>query len=69
MKSLNNFKNQEINTTKFYGGWDGVHNTGSGSINGMDYESDVFFDDNNDGKWGAGESIIFHHTSIQPNRG
>jgi hypothetical protein len=64
MKSLKDFKTSELKGMNVVGSWNGIYNTPGGNFQGMEYESDTFADDNNDGKWGPGESMILHHTRM-----
>lgn len=70
LKSIKNFEKEKITSNKLFGGWDGIIGTGSGEFAGFTYESDTLVDDNKDGKWSAGESMVFHHTtpSLEPGR-
>ncbi|QHI38678.1 hypothetical protein IMCC3317_40720 [Kordia antarctica] len=63
LKNIKKLVTLKIDTANVYGGWDGILATGSGSISGMDYESDIHVDSNGDGKWSSGESVHFYHTT------
>lgn len=62
-KSIQKLKTLKVEVPSIYGGWDGIHATGGGVIQNMAYESDLFVDDNGDGKWSSGESMHFYHTT------
>lgn len=61
LKGLADFKNQEFKGASIYGGWKGIFATGSGEIGGMRYTQDIHVDDNDNGIWDVGESVIFHY--------
>lgn len=60
IKQLQEFQSSEIKTTEIYGGWKDVIQTGSGTVQGMSYTSDFHFDNDSNGEWGQGESVIFN---------
>ena len=61
-KNLKRLQTLKVEIPKVYGGWDGIHATGGGTIHGLDYASDLFVDSNGDGRWNSGESMHFYHT-------
>lgn len=61
IKSFESLKIDDIVTSSIYGGWKDVISSGAGEMAGISYTSDYIFDDNGDGKWGVGESIVLHN--------
>jgi len=63
MKKLEDFKKNEINLSTIYGSWDRIEATGGGKFNGdLDYTSDIFADNDGDGKFSKGDVISYHFT-------
>lgn len=58
LKDFKSLKITNIEISKVHGGWKDVISSGPGSMAGIDYTSDYVFDDNGDGKWGPGESMV-----------
>lgn len=61
MKTLQDFKNSELvskKLNKIFGLSGGIVDTPGGEFQGMKYDRDYFHDDDRDGEWGRGESIV-----------
>lgn len=67
-RSITKLKTLKVEVPYMYGGWDGIIATGAGTVQGYSYESDLFVDENGDGRWGSGESMEFYHTKPSINR-
>lgn len=61
MKTLQDFKNSEVvskKLNKIFGLSGGIVETPGGTFQGMKYDADYFEDDDRDGKWGSGETLV-----------
>ncbi|WP_430409998.1 hypothetical protein [Kordia sp.] len=67
-KNIKKLQTLKVEIPKIYGGWDGIQATGGGVVQQFSYESDLFVDENGDGKWSAGESMHFYHTTPTINK-
>lgn len=59
LQSLENFQTEKIKPIEVFGGWDGVLGTGPGEFAGYNYNSDIHFDEDGNGKLSTGEEMVF----------
>ncbi|TXD49761.1 hypothetical protein [Polaribacter sp. IC073] len=70
MKTLKNFKDNQIECSIFNGGGALVPiDTPPGIVQGMAFGSDQFFDSDHDHQWGSGETVTFFFNDMREQRG
>lgn len=69
MKTLKDFKTNEINCSKVNGGDLIPVTSGSGIFRGMYYDRDEFMDSDHDGLWDSGETLSFYYDKVQEGMG